>query len=75
MPIANITPSGTATTIVTTESLSVWKIAVCRSGLLNNDSGSWLHQRSPKPWNVLFDRPLLNDSRTAIETGRIDHAR
>src|SRR3954452_22330969 len=75
MPIANITPIGTATSIVPSDSLSVWKIAWCSSGSLKSEASSWFHHVRPNPWNVLFDRPALKESNTAIETGRIDHAR
>ena len=75
-PIANATPSGTATRVVSTASRRLCSSARCRSGSCHTDStGSCQYQRSEKPCQLDRERPALNENQTAIATGRIDQAR
>ena len=51
MPSANATPSGTAISVVNTDSRRVWMTALCRVGLCSTDcSLSPVYQRSDRPW-------------------------
>src|SRR3984957_4720311 len=76
MPSAKATPIGTAITVVSAESLSVWKIALCSCGLYQIElTLSPQYQRSDRPWNADWDLPLLNENSTAIAMGASDQTR
>jgi hypothetical protein len=72
---ASATPRGTAMTIAREASSRLWKSASRREGSFRTESsGSCQYQRVDHPWAVLRERPSLNEKRTAIRIGRIDHA-
>src|SRR6202044_4031606 len=76
MPIANATPSGTAMTVVTTDSRTVWMTAACSCGSCRTElTGSPKYQRQEKPCQVDCERPLLNENSTAIAIGTSDQIR
>ena len=76
MPSANATPSGTAMTVVSTESRTVWMTAACSCGLCSTElTGSLKYQRQEKPCQADCDRPLLNENSTAITIGTSDQIR
>ena len=76
IPIANAVPSGTAISIVISESRNVWNIADRSAGSCQTESNaSWYHHRREKPCHALRDLPALKEKTMAIRTGRIDHAR
>src|SRR6185436_16996905 len=69
---ANPTPSGTATTVVSSASLRVWTIACRIAGSCTSEtSGSNSHQRSEKPVKKEIDRVELNENTTAVTIGII----
>src|SRR5216110_624030 len=76
MPMAKATPMGTAINVVRPARRRVWNSALWRSGSCHTDrTGSPKYQRHENPCHVLRDRPALNENRTAMATGRMDHAR
>ena len=76
MPIANATPSGTAISVVSTDSRTVWITAACSCGLCSTElTGSLKYQRQEKPCQVDCERPLLNENSTAIAIGTSDQIR
>src|SRR6202046_2829267 len=76
MPSANATPSGTAITVVSTDSRTVWIIAACSCGLCRTElTGSVKYQRQEKPCQTLCDLPLLNENSTAMPIGTSDQIR
>src|SRR5580704_10176014 len=76
MPSANATPSGTAMTVVSTDSRTVWMTAACSAGLCSTElTGSLKYQRQEKPCQVACDLPLLNENSTAMAIGTSDQSR
>ena len=76
MPSANATPSGTAITVVSTDSRTVWMTAACSCGLCRTElTGSLKYQRQEKPCQTLCDLPLLNENSTAMPIGTSDQIR
>src|SRR6201986_1835653 len=76
MPIANATPSGTAITVVRTDSRTVWITAACSCGLCSTELvWSVTYQRQEKPCQALWDLPLLKENSTAITIGTSDQTR
>src|SRR5579863_3565037 len=76
MPSANATPSGTAITVVSTESRTVWMTAACSWGSCSTElTGSLKYQRQENPCQADWDRPLLNENSTAIAIGTSDQTR
>src|SRR6266487_791397 len=79
IPIAKITPSGTAMNMVRNDSRRLWISAVRNSGLTNRaPDGSNLgcphHHWSDRHCHTEFDRPELKEIKMAMSTGRSDHA-
>src|SRR5579863_7159637 len=76
MPSANATPSGTAMSVVKTDSRTVWITAACSWGLCSTEfTGSVKYQRQEKPCQALCDLPLLNENSTASAIGTSDQIR
>src|SRR6202453_5271003 len=76
MPSANATPIGTAITVVSTDSRTVWMTAACSCGSCSTElTGSLKYHRQEKPCQVLCDFPLLNENSTAITIGTSDQIR
>src|SRR5579875_1994059 len=76
MPSANATPSGTAMTVVRTDSLIVCSTAACSWGLCSTElTGSPQYHRMEKPCQALCDFPLLNENSTAMAIGTSDQIR
>src|SRR5690348_5272268 len=80
MPMAKVTPSGTARIMVSSDSRRLWINAACSSGFTNRDPAGAIegwpnHHCRENPCHTLFDRPELKEKAIAIATGRIDHAR
>ena len=76
MPSANATPSGTAITVVSTDSRTVWMTAACSCGSCSTElTGSVKYQRKEKPCQVACDLPLLNENSTAMAIGTSDQIR
>src|SRR5215469_15968585 len=76
MPIANATPIGTAISVVSTDSRTVWITAACSCGLCSTEfTGSLKYQRQEKPCQADWERPLLNENSTAIAIGTSDQMR
>src|SRR5271154_2144152 len=76
MPIANAPPSGTAMTVVSTDSRTVWMTAACSCGSCSTElTGSLKYHRQEKPCQLLCDLPLLNENSTAITIGTSDQIR
>ena len=76
MPSANATPSGTAITVVSTDSRRVWMTAACSCGLCSTElTGSLKYHRQEKPCQALCDLPLLNENSTAMPIGTSDQIR
>ena len=76
MPSANATPSGTAISVVSTDSRTVWMTAACSCGLCSTElTGSLKYHRQEKPCHALCDFPLLNENSTAMPIGTSDQIR
>src|ERR1700721_1535762 len=76
MPRAKATPSGTAMTVVSTDSRTVWMTAACSAGSCSTElTGSLKYQRQEKPCQVACDLPLLNENSTAMAIGISDQSR
>jgi hypothetical protein len=76
MPSANATPSGTAMTVVSTDSRTVWMTAACSCGSCSTElTGSLKYHRQEKPCQLACDLPLLNENSTAITIGTSDQIR
>ena len=76
MPSANATPSGTAISVVSTDSRTVWMTAACSCGLCSTElTGSLKYHRQEKPCQALCDLPLLNEKSTAMPIGTSDQIR
>src|ERR1700733_7060176 len=76
MPSANDTPSGTAMTVVSTDSRTVWITAACSAGSCSTElTGSLKYQRQEKPCQLACDLPLLNENSTAMAIGTSDQIR
>src|SRR5215469_198722 len=76
MPSANATPSGTAISVVSTDSRTVWTTAACSCGLRSTElTGSLKYQRQENPCQADCDLPLLNENSTAITIGASDQIR
>src|ERR1700749_2763883 len=76
MPSANATPSGTAISVVSTDSRTVWITAACSCGLCSTELvWSVKYQRQEKPCQALWDLPLLKENSTAITIGTSDQTR
>src|SRR5579862_5903113 len=76
MPSANATPSGTAMTVVSTDSRTVWTTAECSAGSCSTElTGSLKYQRQEKPCQLACDLPLLNENSTAMTIGTSDQIR
>src|SRR5580700_9730401 len=76
MPSANATPSGTAISVVSTDSRTVWMTAACSCGLCRTElTGSLKYHRQEKPCQALCDLPLLNENSTASAIGTSDQIR
>src|ERR1700678_232052 len=76
MPRAKAPPSGTAMTVVSTDSRTVWMTAACSCGSCSTElTGSLKYHRQEKPCQLLCDLPLLNENSTAITIGTSDQIR
>src|SRR5580658_6312159 len=76
MPSANATPSGTAISVVNTDSRAVWTTAACNCGLCSTElTGSLKYQRQEKPCHADCERPLLNENSTAMAIGTSDQVK
>src|ERR1700761_9817130 len=76
MPMAKATPSGTAITVVSTDSRTVWMTAACSCGLCSTELvWSVKYQRQEKPCQALWDLPLFKENSTAITIGTSDQTR
>src|SRR5262245_49990946 len=76
-PIARPTPIAVAIGIVSSASFRLWTSAgsSVSSKFSEAESQIAVYHCVLKPWNVLRDRPALNENCTAIATGAIDHRR
>src|SRR4051794_22828643 len=80
MPIAKVTPMGTARNMVRNDRRRLWMSAACSCGLTNSapdgsDLGCPHHHWVENPCQTAFDRPALNEIPMAMSTGSSDHAR
>src|SRR6266550_1763908 len=75
IPNAKATPSGTAITIVLSESFRLWITAEWSSGSCRSESdGSVHHHWRLNRWTELLDRLALNETAIAMTNGMMDHA-
>src|SRR5580693_1881360 len=76
IPSANATPSGTAISVVYTDSRRVCSTESSSTLLCSTEfTGSVKYHRQEKPCQVACDLPLLNENRTAIAIGTSDQIR
>ncbi len=74
--MAKATPMGTAMMVTRKASRNVWITALRSCGLLATElTGSPQYHRVEKPCQTLWDLPSLNENRTAMAMGTIDHSR